>query len=184
MYRAYLFLIIFLLSVTCPMSGFADKEQASMEIYEQRYIDRFCPPEYPENQEHIIMVIELGHTGEKMRKVFGEAAPESMNDITLLSDETDPSACMHFSQKYESLINKQARFFDGGEAEYWHDLTFYQSSHFYFIVIGGGLLIQEDPNQPGNESVGTSSIGGIEIFYKDSLEWVDLELMEEAASVN
>ena len=167
--------------MVCGLSGYVQSDQKAGTVYKERYIHRICPPEYAQNLDHMIKAVEFGATGKKMRRIFGDAAPKSMDYITILVDETDVSACQHFSQLYDKLINKQARLFEGGEAEYWHDLTYYQSDEFYFVVIGGGFLIQEDPNQPGKERIATSSVSGVEIFFKHSLEPVPLHLMEDPA---
>ena len=149
-------------------------------VYEERYIHRVCPPEYPQNLDYMIKVVEFGSTGKKLRRFFGNAAPDSIDDITLLVDEKDASACSHFRQLYNQLINKQARFYAGGEAEYWHDLTFYQSQEFYFIVIGGGFLIQQDPKDPENEIIGSSSVPPLVIYDKRSLEPVHIHFLEDS----
>ena len=181
MNRNYLPILIILLCATYSLPGYAEKKNISLEIYEKRYISQKCPPEYPGNLDYMIKLVEFGHTGTKMRRLFGDMAPKTMRDVTVLQDRTDASACQHFSQLYDKLINKPARLFEGGEAEYWHDLTYYQSDEFYFVVIGGGFLIQEDPNQPGKERIATSSVSGVEIFFKHSLEPVHFHLMEDPA---
>ena len=114
-----------------------------------------------------------------MRRLVGELAPKTMDDISLLSDEADASACEFLSLLYDKLINKQGRFYEGGEAEYWHDLTFYQSSEFYFAVVGGDVLVQEDPNQPGKQRIGSSSVSGLHVLYKEDFGIVPLNFMED-----
>lgn len=166
------------------LSAFADAQDAprSGEIYNPRYTDRLCPPEYPDSQLKMLqfMTASPGFGIHKLRKHFGDSAPASMEEIRLLNDADDAEVCEYFGLLLDKLINTQTRLFEGGKAEYWHDLTFYEGGDFYFIAISGGFLVQEHPDDPDKVRYGKHSGGGdgMSIFHKDSLEQVHLGFMD------
>ena len=180
--KAKFFIVITIsLMLIAFSSVFAQSKMPGHHIDEKRYINSMCPPEYAANRNYLSRYLKADHLGGKLRRIFGESAPKSIDDIDLMRDETHGSGCWHFSQLYEQSINKQARFFEDGEAEYWHDFTFYQSSEFYFIVSSAGFLIQEDPNQPGKERMGWFSTDPLTIYDRHSLEPIQIDFMDDPA---
>ena len=151
---------------------------AGDSIYNPRHIDRICPPEYPETRRWIEGFVRVSHMGGRLRQIFGSAAPASMAEVELLNDKDDRAACQHFARQYDNLINTQVRVFDGAEAWYLHDISFYKGGDFYFVAIGGGFIVDTNPENPDQEAAVFAEVDGVEVFYKGTFEFVDWESME------
>lgn len=145
-------------------------------IYEARYIDRICPPEYPETRSFMEAFMQMEHWIGRFQEVFPDVAPESMADIRVLTDAEDAEACSVFIHRWERSINRQVRLFEGSYPYYLYDVTFYKGGDFYFVVVGGGFLIEEDPDGSGEERrVGGNS--GIYIYDQRDFTMIDWEPM-------
>ena len=144
----------------------AETDQRSHEIYTPRYEDGACPPEYPESRARMEAFIQAAHMGGELRRFFGNAAPRSMQDVRRLTVEDHAGACAFLANQYDKMINTQVRLFDGSDAYYWHDLTFYEGGDFYFVAISGGFFIEEDPENPGKERIATRHGRGVEVLLK------------------
>lgn len=155
-----------------------DIYKESRNIYKERYPDRLCPPEYRESREQMERFM-AGRRQEKMREHFGDSAPTSMSELQLLNDQEDAAACEYLSLMYDGLINKQVRLFEGGDALYWFDFSFYKGGDFYFVAIGGGFFIEENP-ETGVERIATNSAAGsgMAVYRKKSFEKIDLAFEE------
>ncbi len=152
------------LSALLFMSGSSAQQFGSKwdsVIYEPRYIDRICPPEYPETRSFMEAFMRMDHWIGRFREVFPDAAPASMTNIKVLTDAEDAEACSFFTQRWERSINRQVRLFKDSQPYYLYDITFYKGGEFYFVVVGGGLLIEEDPDGSGEER----RVGGYRDVY-------------------
>ena len=179
--NAFTGIFIVLMIVTWSSLAIAqDDGQRSLEIYTPRYHDQACPPEYPESRRWIEGFIRVDHMGGILRRFFGDATPESMQDVRLLVDKHDSDVCEYFRHLYDKMINKQVRLFEGAEAQYWHDVTFYEGGEFYFVAIGGGFLIEEDPEQPGKERFGKSRGSGVNVYLKQDFVNVPWAFLDDA----
>lgn len=146
--------------------------QAHSVTYEPRYIDRICPPEYPETRSSMKEFIG------RFREDFPESAPKSMADIEVLTDEQDAETCSFFAQHRERSINRQVQLFGGSDPYYLNDITLYKGGGFYFVVVAGGILIEKDPDGSGKErwygagfGMMPSGVYVIDRIDSRSLEW-------------
>ena len=165
-----------------PVLAVADDGKRSSNIYNPRYTQQLCPPEYPENRDKIRRFIDSHPRGEQLRSFFGDAVPTDSKDISLLTDDNDATACEALNRLYDRAINRQARLFDGAQAEYVYDFTFYEGGEFYFIIIGAGLRVQEDPNNPGKKRLLSDSAfpRGMTIRLKHDFGVVPLSFLDDA----
>lgn len=148
----------------------------SERLYTPRYQDVSCPPEYPETRDWIERFMRVDHLGGRLKKLFGKAAPASISEVRLLKDESDAAVCSYFGELYDLAINIQHRIFDQSEAYYIHDVSFYQGGEFYFVAIGGGILMEKHPDT-GQKVLVTSELNGVRVYDKKTLEVVDWELL-------
>lgn len=148
---------------------------AAERIHSPRFQDRLCPPEYPEAREWIEGFIRVDHMGGRLRSLFGEAAPASISEITLLDDRADAAACSYLATLYDQLINTKVRISEQSDAYYLHDVSFYKGGDFYFVAIGGGVLTGENPHVQGQEVLWGSHVTGVSVYDKTTMEFVDWE---------
>ena len=165
--------------VTAAATASAGERQSSLALHEQRFPELHCPPEHPETRTKIERFIRAEHKGGALQKLFGEAVPSSMDGLSLLTDEDHPIACDHFNRLYGTLIDRQGRLFDDGVAEYWHNVAFYEGGDFFFAVITGGYLRQEDPHNPGTFRIGTSGVTGVQVYIKPDFTPVPWQFLSD-----
>lgn len=118
-------------------------------IYSSRYPAQVCPPEYPKNrtrmEHHLTTQAAL-----QLQQEYGKKAAYWMRNVEVLRDTEDEEACRHFNKIYDKFINNQIQLFKRAEPEYFFDFTYYKSEGLYYIVIDGGQVKQEDPDNPGD----------------------------------
>ncbi|HKK18369.1 MAG TPA: hypothetical protein VJ952_06770 [Opitutales bacterium] len=138
------------------------------EIYEPRYPDRTCPPEYPWNRE-IMEELLRGKSPQNFREQYGAPIPDSISDVEVLGIEEDLEACRYFNERYKEKINLQYRLSENGMAWYMWDFTYYKSEDFYFVVRGGGSVEEDVPEKSGwiRSVASTSRVPPVTIFLRE-----------------
>lgn len=154
--------------------------QAHRVTFEPRYTDRLCPPEYPETRAMMREFMQKPELITRFQTVFPESSPRSFSDISLLTDKEDAEACSHFSHQWESAINRKAQLFEDGESHYVRDITFYKGGGFYFVVAGGGTLMEKDPDGSGEERWYGWGNNGVYVYDGLTDMSVDWECLWEA----
>lgn len=126
--------------------------------YKPRETDTICPPEYNSTRLTLAEYVNDPNTwikGPKLTEMAEDfGLPEiSLSDFTLLTDDAHAEVCERLRGEYKLSMEKQARLFDGVEPEYVYDIAFYEAHGLYFVVGGGGTIIQSNPEGPGNERI-------------------------------
>ena len=165
--------------VTVAATASAGERERSLVLHEQRFPELHCPPEHPETRTKIERFIQAEHMGGTLRKLFGDEVPSSVDDLSLLTDADHPFACDHFDRLYGTLINQKGRLFDGAVAEYWHNVAFYEGGAFFFAVVTGGYLRQEDPQNPGEFRIGSSGVTEGQVFIKPDFTPVPWQFLSD-----
>ncbi len=147
---------------------FEDENVTIEKLYQPRYVDQACPPEYPWNRARMEKFL-TGKSPANFRQKYEAPLPDTLSDVELLNEKEDLEACQYFNTRFEENINLQYRFCEQGAAYYQWDYTYYKSDVFYFVVRSGGIMEDEDPERPDcTGSIG--SIGGgpaVGIYLRD-----------------
>ena len=133
-------------------------------VYEPRYPERECPPEYTESRDVINRFLGgKGHSN--FYQKYSIRLPNSRSELKLLTTEEDGDACLYFNGLLEGVINQQWRLCEDGMAWYVYDFSYYKSDDFFFVVRSGGILKAENPDRPdcfpGMNSLSNSPSVGI-----------------------
>ena len=134
------------------------KPDRSYITYYPRQTTTECPPEYTSTRSAVVRYLKGDHTavgGVDFNELKEELALESLSarDFVALNGASHASICKALSEEYERLMAKRVQLFDGVQPEYLFDLTFFEAKGFYFVVAGGGVIIQNDPMDPQREKV-------------------------------
>ncbi len=142
-------------------------------IYEPRYLNGTCPPEYTGSRA-VIETFLSGKSQTQFRQSYEAPLPESISDVEPLNTKEDSEACRYFNQRFEDNINTQYKLCEDGMAWYLWDYTYYKSDVFYFVVRSGGQLRAEDPERldcsRGLDSI--SEVPPVVIYLKDDFSLV------------
>lgn len=147
---------------------FEDENVRIERLYQPRYVDQTCPPEYPGNRARMEKFF-TGKSPANFRQKYGAPIPDSISDVKLLNEKEDLVACRYFNNRFEENINVQYRFCEDGIAYYQWDYTYYKSEAFYFVVRSGGGLTEDDPER--SECTGSfshiSKVPPVGIYLRD-----------------
>ncbi len=163
---------VLILMMPFGVSFSQDSKQIFKETFSPRHTNLICPPDYRTAQEQLEWYLEgsnwvIGPDLKHLIKDF-DLQEFSIVEFEVLRDEYESRECECLNVEFSRLINQRIQMFEGVDPEYLYDISYYRAQGFYFVVIGGGILIQEDPRNPEVEAFhGGHAAGKVFIFDKD-----------------
>jgi hypothetical protein len=152
---AFYGILVFCLVVPFGASFGQESERIFKETFAPRLVESVCPPEYQAARDQLEWYLEGSHwsSGPDIKHLIKDFGLRelSISDFEVLRDEKDAHACERRNEQFSKLMDRRIQFFEGVEPEYLYDIAYYKAGGFYFVVVGGGILIQEDPLNPGTE---------------------------------
>lgn len=144
------------------------------EIFTPRITDSVCPPDYRTTREVIDMhfkgdvTVVAGPNLYHLAEDFGSGRITA-EDFEVLSDARDAEVCAKLNERYSADINRQIRIYYHADPEYLHDIAYYRTPDFNFVVFAGGILIQENPLEPGRRAfyVSPRTVNAVIAFDKN-----------------
>ncbi len=141
--------LVLILSSASLMGQHYERKKVQ-EFYTPRHLESACPPDYKSTREVIDMYLQ-GHNlvgGPNLNHLVEDFGTRELTaaDFEVLTDERETAVCADLRERFSDYIDRQIQICDGVDSEYLHDIAFYRTPDFNFVVFAGGILIQQDRN--------------------------------------
>ena len=149
-----------------------ESKRIFLEIHAPRHVNSICPHEYTTAREGLELYLAGSRymDGPKFDELLEDFRINrlAIEEFELLTDRENSRECDRLNQMHSAIIDKQVQLFEDVMPEYLYDISYYKASGFYFVVVSGGTLIQEDPLNPDLEAFHAAKFGSyVNVFDAD-----------------